>query len=141
MHGGGDVGVSVSGLLDGSVPQHLRDQLQLFLVLEYGCGEGVPKVVESDIRPACLLKQRLVGAAVEVVAAHDSAGSRREDEAAGRRAWYSGVCVYKNKQSGSSAWQKTMGVVQHTARYGCGSCWCGQPAPPTARLPDRSLVT
>ena len=29
MHGGGDVGVGVGGLLHRSVSQHLRDQLQL----------------------------------------------------------------------------------------------------------------
>src|SRR5215212_7345602 len=80
VHGGGDVGVGVGCLPHRGVPEHLGDQLKLLLVLEHECGEGVPKVIESDIRQACLLKQRLVGAAVEVVTAHDGAGSRWEDE-------------------------------------------------------------
>src|SRR5829696_3794760 len=80
VHGGGDVGVGIGCLPHRGVPEHLRDQLQLFLVLEHECGEGVPKVIEPDIRQACLLKQRLVGAAVEVVPAHNGAGSRREDK-------------------------------------------------------------
>ena len=74
VHGGGDVGVGIGCLPHRGVPKYLRDQLQLFLVLGHECGEGVPKVVEPDIRQARLLKQRLlVGAAVEVVAAHDGA--------------------------------------------------------------------
>ena len=43
VHSVGDVGVGVGGLLYGGVPEHLRDQLQLFLVLEHECGESVPK--------------------------------------------------------------------------------------------------
>lgn len=41
VHGGGDVSVGVGGLLDGGVPEHLRDQLQLLPVLEHERGEGV----------------------------------------------------------------------------------------------------
>src|SRR5215203_5779546 len=80
MHGGGDVSVGIGGLLHRGVPQHLRDELQLLPVLEHECGEGVPEVVESDVRQACLLEERLVGATVEVVAAHYCAGRGREDE-------------------------------------------------------------
>ena len=80
MHGGGDVGVGVGGLLHRSVPQHLRDQLQLLPVLEHERGEGVPKVVEPDVRQTGPPRKRFVGAAVEVVVAHDGADSGGEDE-------------------------------------------------------------
>ncbi len=53
-----------------------NDQLHLLAVLEHERGEGVPKVVESDIRQAGALEERLVGAAVEVVAAHDGADGK-----------------------------------------------------------------
>src|SRR5215213_4877897 len=49
VHGGGDVGVGVGGLLYGGMPEHLRDELQLLPVLKHECGEGVPEVVESDV--------------------------------------------------------------------------------------------
>jgi hypothetical protein len=80
LHVSKDVRVGVEGDGCGGVPEHLGDQLQLLAVLEHECGKGVPKVVESDIRQACALEERLVGAAVEVVAAHDGADSGREDE-------------------------------------------------------------
>ena len=53
-----------------------NDQVHLLAVLEHERGEGVPKVVESDIRQAGALEERLVGAAVEVVAAHDGADGK-----------------------------------------------------------------
>ena len=40
VHGGGDLGVGVGGLLHGSVPEHLRDQLQLLPVLGHERGEN-----------------------------------------------------------------------------------------------------
>jgi hypothetical protein len=80
VHGGGDVGVGVGGLLHGGMPEHLRDELQLLPVLEHECGEGVPEVVESDVWQAGALQKRLVGTAVEVVATHYGAGRGREDE-------------------------------------------------------------
>ena len=80
VHGGGDVGVSVGGLLDGGVPEHLRDQLQLLLVLEHKSSEGVPKIVKANIRQASTLEKRLIGTAVQVVAAHYGAGGGREDK-------------------------------------------------------------
>ncbi len=60
VHGEGDVGVGVGGLLHGGVSQHLRDQLQLLPVLEHERGEGVPKVIEPDVRQASFLQERFV---------------------------------------------------------------------------------
>ena len=69
VHGGGDVGVGIGSLLHGGVPEHLRDQLQLLLVLKHERGKGVPEVVETNVRQTSALEERLVRAAVKVVAA------------------------------------------------------------------------
>ncbi len=81
VHGGGDVGIRVGSLLDGGVSEHLRDQLQLLPVLKHERGKGVPKIVEPNVRQTSFLQERFVGAAMEVVAAHDGSGRGREDEA------------------------------------------------------------
>ena len=60
VHGGGDVGVGVGGLLHRGVSQHLRDQLQLLLVLEHERGEGVPEIVEPDVRQTGTPQKRFV---------------------------------------------------------------------------------
>jgi hypothetical protein len=49
VHGGGDVSVGAGGLFYGGVSQHLRDQLELLLVLEHEGGKGVPEVVETNV--------------------------------------------------------------------------------------------
>jgi hypothetical protein len=73
-------GVGVSRLLHGGVPEHLRNELQLLSVLEHERGEGVSQIVEPDVRQTSFLQKRFVGAAVEVVAAHDGSDGRGEDE-------------------------------------------------------------
>ena len=51
VHGGGDVGVGIGCLPHRGVPEHLRDQFQLFLVLEDESSEGVPKKRVKPLSP------------------------------------------------------------------------------------------
>ena len=54
-----DVGVEVQGDGDGRVPEHLLDDLRVYVLRQQDRGTGVPKIVETLVGQPCLPEQGL----------------------------------------------------------------------------------